>query len=401
MKAALELAQTFGGSLYVCSAFDVEYHHVVFHNIKDVLSYQASKVFKFEEQEELHNNIIDKGLLKLCQANLKRAEVMAHEFPDAPLQTQILIGKPFQVVLQWAEEIQPSLLVLARHGSHRIEGTDLGSQAENVVRLAPCTVLLTGTAGIRPEDIPWIEEDGVASLPWAPAAAVRILRVPPFAQGIARKAVEEYVLEQGGDIVTNARLDEAIRKLLPTHMQLIMGIGAAEEIALAEIKAEEQLKKTRIVGRDDDPLPAQPVVEVRCPVTGRVSSRARTTADPIEWTQEAWVRLQAVPLIARPLARNTVDRFARNHDIWRVTTRVMDDNKQAMIEADEFDVDTMMVMFTELRAKQIRAEAEALREMIEEAKAQGITRCPIRDIADKMDKCPVDMKTVTPEEAKR
>ncbi|MGH7349171.1 MAG: universal stress protein, partial [Candidatus Rokuibacteriota bacterium] len=59
MKAALELAQAFGGSLYVCSAFDVEYHHVVFHNIKDVLSVQASKVFKFEEQEELHNNIID------------------------------------------------------------------------------------------------------------------------------------------------------------------------------------------------------------------------------------------------------------------------------------------------------------------------------------------------------
>ncbi|HEX9486460.1 MAG TPA: universal stress protein, partial [Gemmatimonadales bacterium] len=84
MRLALELAQAFGGSLYVCSAFDVEYHHVVFHNIKDVLSYQASKVFKFEEQEELHNNIIDKGLLKLCQANLKRAEVMAQEFPDVP-----------------------------------------------------------------------------------------------------------------------------------------------------------------------------------------------------------------------------------------------------------------------------------------------------------------------------
>ena len=358
LRIALELAHEFSASLFVCSAFDVEYHHVVFHNIKDVLSAQASKVFKFEEQEELHNNIIDKGLLRLCQANLKRATVMAQEFPDVPLQTQILIGKPFQVVLQWAEEIQPSLLVLARHGSHRIEGTDLGSQAENVLRLAPCTVLLTGTAGIRPEDIPWIEEDGVASLPWAPEAEVRILRVPPFAQGIARKAVEEYVLEQGGDVVTNPRLDEAIRKLLPTHMQLIMGIGTAEEIALAEIKAEEQLKKTHVVGRDDDPLPAQPVVEVRCPVTGRVSTRARTTGDPIEWTGEAWARLQAVPLIARPLARNTVDRFARNHDIWRVTTRVMDENKQAMIEADEFDAETMMVMFNELRARQIRAEAE-------------------------------------------
>src|SRR5881392_1994457 len=92
MRMALELAQAFGGSLYVCSAFDVEYHHVVFHNIKDVLSYQASKVFKFEEQEALHNNIIDKGLLKLCQAHLKRAEVMggAQESGGTPTKTQLL-----------------------------------------------------------------------------------------------------------------------------------------------------------------------------------------------------------------------------------------------------------------------------------------------------------------------
>jgi len=410
MKAALKLAQAFGGALYVCSAFDVEYHHVVFHNIKDVLSYQASKVFKFEEQEELHNNIIDKGLLKLCQANLKRAAVMARQFPDVPITTQILIGKPFQVVLQWAEEIKPSLLLVARHGAHRIEGTDLGSQAENLVRLAPCNLLLVGTVGIRPEDIPWIEEDGQAGLPWAPEAEVRILRVPPFAQGIARRAVEEYVLERtGGEqtTVTNRWLDEAIQKLLPTHMQLIMGIGTAEEIALAEVKAQEQLKATKVQGHDSDPGPLAPDVEVQCPMTGAVSTRPRVATDPIVWTEEAWTRLQLVPLIARPLARNTVERFARGHAIWRVTTPVMDENKQAMIEADEFDVDTMMVMFTELRAKQIRAAAEGqealspeMRAFIEEAKAQGITRCPIRDIEEKAAKCPVDFSGVSPKEAK-
>jgi nucleotide-binding universal stress UspA family protein len=410
LRTALELAQKFGGSLYVCSAFDVEYHHVVFGNIKDVLSVQASKVFKFEEQEELHNNIIDKGLLKLCQANLKRAEVMAREFPDVPLKTQILVGKPFQVVMQWAEEVKPSLLVLARHGAHRIDGTDLGSQAENLVRMAPCNVLLAGTIGIRPEDIPWIEEDGMASIPWSPDAEVRILRVPPFAQGIARRAVEEFTVEQGGDIVTNARLDEAIRKLLPTHMQLIMGIGTAEEIALAEVKAQEQMKKTRVEGSDLDPEPIDSSVEVKCPVTGRVGRRARTPADSIVWTHEAWGRLQLVPLIARPLARNTVERFSRAHDIWRVTTRVMDENKQAMIEADEFDMDTMLVMFNELRAKQIRAEVGGgsgenalspdMRRFIEEAKASGITRCPIRDVEEKAAKCPVDLKLVKPEDAK-
>ncbi len=407
MRSALELAQEFGASLYVCSAFDVEYHHAVFHNIKDVLSVRASKVFKFEEQEELHNNIIDKGLLKLSQANIKRAEVMAQEFPDVPLKSQILIGKPFQVILQWAEEIQPTLLIYARHGAHRIEGTDLGSQADNLVRLASCNTLVVGTVGVRPEEIPWIEEDGEASLPWAPEAEVRIQRVPPFAQGIARKAVEEFVMEHGSDFVTNQWLDQAIAKLLPTHMQLIMGIGTAEEMARAELKAQEQMAKTEVRGSEADTEAAGDTVQVKCPVTGHMTVRARTAADPMVWTVEAFDRLKAVPLIARPLARNTVERFGRDHGFWRITTLVMDENKQAMIEADEFDAETMMGMFRELRAKQIRAEAEGgdalspeMRRFIEEAKAAGVTRCPIRDIEEKMSDCPVDFRVATPEEAR-
>tara|TARA_B100001123_G_C15336688_1_gene1033099 strand:+ start:620 stop:2812 length:2193 start_codon:yes stop_codon:yes gene_type:complete len=479
MRIALEMAREFGAKLYICSAFDVEYHHAVFGNIKDILSAQASKVFKFEEQEELHNNIIDKGLLKLAQANLKRAQVMAGEFPDVEVETQILIGKPFQCIIQWIEEIDPSLLVVARHGGHRIEGTDMGSQAENLCRLSPSNILLVGTLDVRPDDIPWIEEDGETGLEWSPDAEVRILRVPPFALGIARKAVEEYVLDNygpgangtyreeylipssldagnglgangklktngvsGGNgitelngngtldaetsdaltasvpplgagglpMVTSTRLDEAIQKLLPTHMQLIMGIGTAEELALAEVKAEEAMKRTVIEGLDEDPLPDVPMVSVKCPYTGHVEERNRTAQDPIQWTHEAFDRLKLVPLIARPLARNTVERFAREHDLWRVTTLVMDENKQAMIEADEFDMDTMLVMFRDLQTKQIRAEAEGvdgltpeMKKFIEEAKASGVTRCPIRDVAeaaDAADQCPVDLKTVSPDDAK-
>jgi nucleotide-binding universal stress UspA family protein len=421
MRVALEMAREFEAELYVCSAFDVEYHHAVFGNIRYALSEAASKVFKFEEQEELHNNIIDKGLLKLCQANLKRAQVMAGEFEDVPIKPQVLIGKPFQCILQWVEEIEPTLLILARHGSHRIDDTQMGSQAENLLRLAPTNVLLIGTTDVRPEDIPWIEEDGQTGLEWAPEAEVRILRVPPFALGIARKAVEEYVLENhgpptvngGGEgsvlpIVTNERLDEAIRKLLPTHMQLIMGIGTAEELALAEVKATEAMKRTVVEGRDADPQPEVPMVEAKCPFTGHAQLRERTAKDPVVWTEEAFERLRLVPLIARPLARNTVERFAREHAFWRVTTMVMDENKQAMIEADEFDMDTMLVMFKELQAKQLQAAAEGvdgltpeMRRFIEEAKASGVTRCPIRDIDEQAKKCPVDLKLATPEEAKK
>jgi nucleotide-binding universal stress UspA family protein len=407
LQVALELAREFGASVYACSAFDVEYHHAVFNNIKGVLSAKASKVFKFEEQEALHNNIIDKGLLRLCQANLERARVMAQAFPEVPLATQVLIGKPFQVVLQWAEEVRPTLIVLGRHGGHRIEGTPIGSQSENLLRLAPCSVLVTGVEGIRPQDVPWIESDGAQGLEWAPGAEVRIARVPPFAQGIARRGVEEYTLEHGGEVVTGAWLDEAIQKLLPTHMQLVMGIGDAEEIARAEIRAEEQMAKTVVVGRDADGEPAGRLVEVRCPMTKRVTTRERGAADPPVWTAEAFERLGVVPLIARPLARRTVERFAAAHALWRITTAVMDDNKEAMVEADEFDAETMMGMFNELRARQIRAEAEGtdalspeMRRFIEEAKASGVSRCPIRDIEAQMSACPVDLKTVSPAEAK-
>jgi hypothetical protein len=148
--------------------------------------------------------------------------------------------------------------------------------------------------------------------------------------------------------------------------------------------------------------------EAKCPYTGHVSLRARTEADPVEWTAEAFERLRLVPLIARPLARNTVERFAKDHGFWRISTRVMDENKQAMIEADTFDMDTMLVMFKELQAKQLRAAAEGvdglsdeMRRFIEEAKAAGVTRCPIRDIEAQTEKCPVDFKAVTPEAAKQ
>ncbi len=477
LRTALEMAREYGAKLYIASAFDVQYHHVVFHNIKDVLSVQASKIFKFEEQEELHNNIIDKGLLRLCKANIKRAAAMASEYPEVEIETQVLIGKPFDVLLKWAEEIDPSLIVMGRHGSHRIEDTDLGSQADNVVALADTNVLMVGTENVRPEEIPWIEEDGEAGLEWAPEAEVRILRVPPFALGIARKAVEEFVLEHygpgsryaaafvpdpsdekayrtrlngttsngaGGDsagsdgkpagsdgdaasshgdsadssgdaiqsraqlpVVTNERLDEAIKKLLPTHMQLVMGIGDAEELALAEVKAAEAMKRTVVDTSDSDRFDSPPPVIAKCPVTDNELARDRNVGDPVVWTHEAFGRLGRVPLMARPLARNTVERFARNSGLWRVTTAVMDENKDAMIAADEFDLDTMLVMFNELKAKQAKAEAAGvdgmsseMKRFIEEAKASGVTRCPIRDIEQQADACPVDFKMVSPEEAR-
>ena len=41
-----------------------------------------------------------------------------------------------------------------------------------------------------------------------------------------------------------------------------------------------------------------------------------------------------------------------------------------------------------------------MRRFIEEAKAAGVSRCPIRDIEKQMDRCPVGFATATPAEAR-
>jgi hypothetical protein len=67
----------------------------------------------------------------------------------------------------------------------------------------------------------------------------------------------------------------------------------------------------------------------------------------------------------------------------------------------------MLVMFRELQTKQLRAVAEGvdglspeMRRFIEEAKAAGVTRCPIRDVAAAAERCPVDFRTATPQQAR-
>ena len=437
LRLALQMAKEYGVKLFVCSAFDVEYHHVVFGNIKDVLSVQASKVFKFEEQEELHNNIIDKGLLKLCQANLKRAQVMAEEYPEVELETQILVGKPFQCILQWIEEVNPSLLLIARHGGHRVEGTDLGSQAENLVRLAPTNVLLVGTQDVRPDEIPWIEEDGEKGLEWAPDAEVRILRVPPFALGIARKAVEEFTLDNygpgaNGTYTENGNGAEQRSASVPPisadGLPMVTGgrVGRGDQEAASHAHAadhgDRHRRRARARGgegrRGDEadrgrgirrgPCARRSDGERKVPVYG-----ARDHACP---HREGCGGLDHRGL--RPSARRTLDRPSarpQHRRAVRARERLLADHHHGHGREQAGHDRGGRVRHGHHARDVPRTPDEAdqgagregvdgltpeMRRFIEEAKAQGVTRCPIRDVVEQADQCPVDFKTVTPEQAK-
>jgi nucleotide-binding universal stress UspA family protein len=51
-------------------------------------------------------------------------------------------GKPFYEIIQYAEEEQIDLIIIATHGHSGMEQVLFGSTAEKVVRKAPCPVLV-------------------------------------------------------------------------------------------------------------------------------------------------------------------------------------------------------------------------------------------------------------------
>jgi len=61
LMTAIDLARTFGKKVEAIAVYDPYLHYSVFNGIVNVLTEQAAKVFRFEEQNQLHEEIIDTG----------------------------------------------------------------------------------------------------------------------------------------------------------------------------------------------------------------------------------------------------------------------------------------------------------------------------------------------------
>ncbi len=214
-RRAIGLAKTFGGSLTALAVYDPFFHRVAFSSIATVLSSEAAKIFKFREQEVLHDEIIDSGLTSLYQGHLDRVAEAANA-AGVPISCEVLQGKPYDALLGYVESAQPALLLVGRHGLHRGEGQALGSNTENLLRLATGNVLVAGERSDDAQSSPAEPRPGkaVPPLEWTPEAGARLQRVPGFARGMARLAIEKHARAHGYPLVTPEVVDEA-RKGFP------------------------------------------------------------------------------------------------------------------------------------------------------------------------------------------
>ena len=209
---ALTIAKHWNLPVHVISAYDPYYHYVAFNSIAKVLSDEAGRVFRFKEQEKLHEDIIDAGLAKIYQGHLEVAESIAQDFGH-PVTTQLLDGKPHDVIEKYVRQLNASLLVIGKLGVHADDELDIGGNTENLLRNVACA-LLVGHREYTPE----IEILAEATTSWTNQAEEHMKNIPSFAQGMARTAILRFAQESGHTVVTEKIVIEATRALCPVGM---------------------------------------------------------------------------------------------------------------------------------------------------------------------------------------
>jgi len=295
LMTALDLAREFGKKVEAIAVYDPYLHYSVFNGIVNVLTEQAAKVFRFEEQNQLHEEIIDTGLAQIYQSHLEVGERMASE-EGVEIKKTLLDGKPFQKILDHARKTNPWLIVLGRIGVHSPKDeTGLGSNVENILRAAPCDVLLSTRL-----EVPRLDVRAEETVRWTPEAEERMKHVPDQVKGIARTGVLRLALEKGHSVITSAVIDDAMDRFMPKSASARTK-ALAEAVALERAKAgpvsmcracgvtatQSNAVKCTVCGASDFEVISQEMIEKIAAVEGGLQEETTYDGRKLRWSEDA------------------------------------------------------------------------------------------------------------------
>ena len=185
-----------------------------------MLSEEAGRTFRFQEQEQLHEEIIDSGIAKIYQSHLEMARSVA-EAEGMEIVCELLDGKPYQAVARYLDKVGASLLLVGKTGIHADAELDIGGNAENLLRMAPSHVWF-GQASYTPP----LETVARETITWTEEAEAKMGRVPEAARKMVRMAILRFAQESGHTAVTSALIEEATARFCPERGG-VMDAGAA------------------------------------------------------------------------------------------------------------------------------------------------------------------------------
>ncbi len=201
LKRAVEMGQLMGAEVEAVAVYDPFFHSTVFQTIASSLTEETAEKFNFTAQEQLHDEIIDRGLETLYRDGLRRAMMMAEEM-GCTIKTEAIAGKVYAQLHHYAALRNAGLVVVGRHGLHYEKESVIGSNTHKFARLTPFNLLV-----VRPAEddlnIPELHKnEETTGLIWD-AEAERILqRVPMFVRKMAKRSIEARAVEKGLGRVT-------------------------------------------------------------------------------------------------------------------------------------------------------------------------------------------------------
>ena len=209
LRTALELSRVFNRPVEAVAAFDPVFHQSAFRSIAGVLTEEAGRLFRFNEQEKLHEEIIDKGLARIYKGHLGAAERVASSLGFS-IKTTLLSGKASDEIIKHARKVSAFMAVFGRTGAHATTGLDIGSTTENCLRELACHVLISSS-----EFIPEAHQasSSPSAIEWTGEATEILGRIPQFARGIVRNMVEDGAREKGLTAITAAFMREVRKRM--------------------------------------------------------------------------------------------------------------------------------------------------------------------------------------------
>ena len=331
LKTALQIARQTGAKVHALAAYDPYYHYVAFNKISDVLSDEAGKVFRFKQQEQLHEELIDDGIAKIYLSHLAIAKTVAEE-EGVEIDTELVAGKPFQAIRKYLEEVKASLLMVGKIGIHADDGLDIGGNTENLLRVAPCHIWIGQATHLPSLDV--IAQETVM---WSEEAEAMISRAPDFVRGLARTSIIRQAHAQGHTFITSRFVRDVMEKMMPgaksakggktstpdeekfekldwsddaaTILADVTDAGIRENIRLRAEKYARRDAAAKVMSQHVDPFVEDADEEIQ----------AASSSEPaLEWAAAYLARLQRVPEAFRAKARETIEAHVRSQGESRV-----------------------------------------------------------------------------------
>jgi nucleotide-binding universal stress UspA family protein/predicted Zn-ribbon and HTH transcriptional regulator len=344
LKTAIQLGHKLNRQVEAVGVYDPYLHYIVFNSVVNVLTERAARTFRFKEQEQLHEEVIDTGLAKIYQSHLEVARSIAKEEHDYALKITLLDGKAYEKILQYARKTNPWLLVLGRIGVHSEQDMDIGCTAENLLRLAPCNVFLSSQ-----RYFPQIDVKAEETLVWTQEALDRMEKAPPLVRGIAKTAVHRFAIERGHSVITESVINIAMEAIMPQRASEKL-TRVAKEIAEQKV-LESDAVQTYICGECG--YAAHNQQPVKCPVCSSLPERFQMvdksslqhvavdeggTAEEetfdgvrLQWSEQSKKALRRVPRgYMRRNVKARIEKSARSQKIATITnafaTEIIDDS---------------------------------------------------------------------------